>query len=249
MRAARSTWSQFRQHVGGLPRGTWRRWVVALVLGWLVCAACVLVLTKSAQSAAPRWLNAWDERTLLALERSPISFQNAVLLESPGNLIYLIPLVACAAIAAIRFRRPVFAVTIVTSYVVARTLVMLGWALWDRARPELIADGIASPPLHSFPSGHMVLTLSVYGLLAYAWVRASRSSIEKLLAIILTAAWCGAAGLARVRLGTHWPSDVLAGAVIGLLWLATVVLALHRAERGSPSTRRASPATMPQHAG
>ena len=226
----RKLFKQFRQDLRELPRGTWRRWAVTLVAGWVICAVAVVILTKFAQGAAPRWLNGWDERTLRSIERGPISFQNAILLESPGNLIYMIPLVACVAVVAIRWHKPVFAITVVVSYVFARTLVILGWKLWDRPRPELIADGIASPPLHSFPSGHIVLAISVYGLLAYTWVRASRSWIEKTLAIVLIAAWCAAAGSARVRLGTHWPSDVIAGALIGLMWLATVVMALRSAK-------------------
>ncbi|MEO6437307.1 MAG: phosphatase PAP2 family protein [Tepidisphaeraceae bacterium] len=227
--AIRATVSQFRESLSALPAGTWRRWLVALLIGWTICAAMVVGITKYAQSASPRWLQDWDERTLRAIERGPMSFQNAILLESPGNLIYLIPLVACVAIVAIRRRQPVFAVTIVASYVLARTVVVLGWKLWDRPRPDLIAGGVAAPPLHSFPSGHIVLALSVYGLLAYAWIRSSRSVMERTLAIVLTAAWCASTGLARVRLGSHWPSDVIAGAVIGLAWLGVMVFALRRA--------------------
>src|SRR5688500_11706176 len=151
-RAARSLASRFRQDFHDLPAGTWRRWAAALAGGWVLCAVLVVAGTKWAQRAAPRWLNAWDERTIRRVEAGPVSFQNAILLESPGNLIYLIPLVACVAIVAIRWRRPVFAVTVIVSYIVARTLVILGWKLWDRPRPDLIADGIAAPPLHSFPS-------------------------------------------------------------------------------------------------
>jgi undecaprenyl-diphosphatase len=214
-----------------LPRGTWRRWIVTIAVGWIICAALSAGITKWAQRADPQGLRVWDERTLLAIERGAMSFQNAVLLESPGNLIYMIPLVICVAVVAVRWRRPVFAVTVVASYVLARPLVILGWQLWDRPRPQLIAGGVAAPPLHSFPSGHIVLALSVYMLLAYAWCRASRSWVERVIAITLMLAWCAAAGLARIRLGSHWPSDVIAGAIIGVAWVAVVILALHRAER------------------
>ncbi len=231
IRATTGTWRQFREEMRALPRGTWRRWIITIVIGWIICAALSAGITKWAQTADPHWLRAWDERTLLAIERGPVSFQNAVLLESPGNLIYMIPLVICVAVVAIRWRRPVFAVTVVASYFLARTLVILGWQLWDRPRPRLIADGVAAPPLHSFPSGHIALALSVYILLAYAWCRASRSWAERVIAILLPLAWCAAAGFARIRLGTHWPSDVIAGGIIGLAWVVVVILAVHRADR------------------
>ena len=231
------TWRMFRTDLRALPRGTWRRWSVTVIIGWVACCALSAGMTKWAQRAEPRWLGAWDERTLRAVERGPITFQNAILLESPGNLIYMIPLVICVAIAAVRWRRPMLAVTVIASYLLARTLVILGWKLWDRPRPDLIADGIAAPPLHSFPSGHIVLALSVYLLLAYAWARASRSALERVLAFALALLWCAAAGYARVRLGTHWPSDVIAGGVLGLAWAAVMILALRQSDH---------PATPPQ---
>jgi undecaprenyl-diphosphatase len=229
--AAKETWRTFRQDVRTLPRGTWRRWTVTLFAGWIVCAALSCALTKLAQRADPQWLRAWDERTLSAIQRAPVSFQNAILLESPGNLIYMIPLVICVVVVAVRWRRPVFAATVAVSYILARTLVIIGWNLWDRPRPQLIAGGIAAPPLHSFPSGHIVLALSVYLLLAYAWARASHNAIERVVAFGLALAWCAAAGYARVRLGTHWPSDVIAGGILGVAWAAVALLALHRTDR------------------
>jgi len=229
--AACGVWREFRALISRLPPGTWRRWFVTILIGWLFCAALSASITKWAQKADPQWLRTWDERTLSQIERGPVSFQNAILLESPGNLIYMIPLVVCVAIIAVRWRRPVFAVTVIASYFLARTHVILGWQLWDRPRPRLIAGGVAAPPLHSFPSGHIVLAMSVYLLLAYAWCRATRSWLERTIALVLALAWCIAAGYARVRLGSHWPSDVIAGGVIGLAWSAVIILAVHRADR------------------
>jgi membrane-associated phospholipid phosphatase len=231
--ALAATWRRFRGDLRALAQGTWRRWLVTIAIGWIICAALSAGITKWAQKADPQWLRAWDERTLAKVEHGPVSFQNAILLESPGNLIYMIPLVVCVAVVAVWWRRPVFAVTVVASYFLARTHVILGWQLWDRPRPQLIAGGVAAPPLHSFPSGHIVLAMSVYLLLAYAWCRTSRSWVERTIAVVLALAWCAGAGYARVRLGSHWPSDVIAGGVIGLAWAGVVILALRRSDRAA----------------
>jgi undecaprenyl-diphosphatase len=102
--------------------------------------------------------------------------------------------------------------------------------MWNRQRPKLIADGIAAPGLHSFPSGHVALMLSVYGMLAWLWWRASRSAAERVVIVVLLAALLGVTGWARVRLGAHWPSDILAGYAAGAAWLAAVLVAQRRAE-------------------
>jgi undecaprenyl-diphosphatase len=71
----------------------------------------------------------------------------------------------------------------------------------------------------------------MFGLIGVFWWRASRSMVERAtilpavgLVVLLTC-------LGRVRLGTHWPSDIIAGLVIGLVWLAALGLAVVLAER------------------
>ena len=229
-RAATRLRERLREAARALPGGAWRRWWATLLLGLTFCAALSWAMAVGARALAPRGLDAWDERVMRRLERGAMSFQEAILLESPGNLSYLIPVTVAAAAIAILKRRPVFAASVVASYVLMRVIVLTGWMTWDRPRPTLIADGIAAPPLHSFPSGHIALAISVYGLLAYAWWARSRSAVERAIIVILVLAWCGVCGAARVRLGTHWPSDVVAGAALGVAWLSFVILALRRAE-------------------
>lgn len=217
-----------------MPAGNVRGWLVILVVGWLICAALSAGLARAGEAMAARGMNAWDERTLLSFAANgPMSYGDAILAESPGNLSYLVPVTLAAAILAALWGRPILAMTFVASYALARPLVLIGWHLWDRARPKLIADGIAAHELKSFPSGHAVLMLAVWGLLAYLWIAASRSWLERVIVVMLTLAWVALAGAARVRLGAHWPSDVIAGGLLGLVWLAVVVVALRRGERGA----------------
>ena len=230
LRGAADTWRRFATSWRALPVGGVRRYVSALAIGFGLTAALTFGLTRAAQRSEGQ-LRAWDERALRRIEAGPMKFPDAILGESPGNLSYLIPLTLAAAVLAARAGRALLALTFVLSYVLARPLVALGWWLWDRPRPDLIAGGVAAPGLHSYPSGHVVLALSVYGLLAYLWCCASRSRAERVLIWLLLAAWVGLVGVARLRLGAHWPSDVVAAVPIGVAWLVTVIVALRRGER------------------
>ena len=225
----RETWRQSKLAWITIPAAAKVRYAVTLAIGFVACMVLTAGITLAARWSAPRGLAAWDERVLRAIDaQQSMSYQNAVLLESFGNLAYMIPLTAACAIIAARRRKPLLAIAFVASYVLARPIVALGWWIWDRQRPELILDGKLSPPLHSFPSGHVALALSVYGILAFLWIRASKSWLERVTAVVLLVALVMTTGLARVRLGTHWPSDVIAGFVIGVAWLAVVLRALYR---------------------
>jgi membrane-associated phospholipid phosphatase len=228
-RAVSETWRRFRDAWRTLPPGAWRRWCTTLAVGFALCLALVAAMTWAARANVQR-LQPWDEHVLLKVAAGPVSFADAILLESFGNLAYLVPLTLAAAVVAARHGRALLALSFPVAYVLQRPLVLLGWWMWNRQRPHLIAGGIAAPGLHSFPSGHVALMLAVYGLLAYLWIRRSRSVPERCGVVLLLAALLFVTGWARVRLGSHWPSDILAGYVIGAAWLATVVTALRRGE-------------------
>jgi membrane-associated phospholipid phosphatase len=225
---ARETVRQFKLAWITIPVAAKLRFAATLGVGLFACAILTAAITLVARWWAPRGLAAWDERVLRALDAwDKFSVQQAIIAESFGNMAYMIPLVIACAVVAARRRRPLLAIAFVAAYVLARAIVWVGWLIWDRQRPDFILDGKAAPPLHSFPSGHVALALSAYGILAYLWWRASRSWLERAAAAILLVALIALTGIARVRLGTHWPSDIIAGFVIGVAWLAVVLRALH----------------------
>lgn len=82
-------------------------------------------------------------------------------------------------------------------------------------------------------SGHVAQTVAFYGLLAWLWCARSRSALERLLAGALFVALVVATAAARLRLGAHWPSDLVAGAVVGGLWLVACCVALRPRAAGA----------------
>jgi len=101
----------------------------------------------------------------------------------------------------------------------------------DRPRPSPefvdvreVATGL------SFPSGHSVTAVLLYGFLFYAAGQALpdrrlRYPVQAVCVII-----AGLTGLQRVEAGVHWPSDVLGGALFAGLILALLIWS-HRRSR------------------
>ena len=76
----------------------------------------------------------------------------------------------------------------------------------------------------SFPSGHVINYTGIYGFLAFlASQRIGFAPLRRLVVGAL-ASLIGLVGLSRIYLGVHWPTDVIGGWCLGIVW-ATVATA------------------------
>ncbi|HEX8693467.1 MAG TPA: phosphatase PAP2 family protein [Longimicrobium sp.] len=227
----RRTARRFREDWRALPDAARRRFLWTLAIGLGVSAGVMLGLCFVTRGLEEEGRLAWEGVLLRRLDRSDaMSFSTALWAESPGNSVFMIPVVLAAALVCVWLRRPLRALAVLAAFFMLDLVVLLGWLAWSRARPVAVAGGIASPGFHSFPSGHVAQIVAAYGFFVYLWLRASRSFWEQTLAVALFLGVLGSVALARLRLGSHWPSDILAGAAVGALWLAVVTAALRRAE-------------------
>ena len=100
-------------------------------------------------------------------------------------------------------------------------------SLVGRSRPPLAE---AVPPYESaasFPSGHALNAIVITGILVYSILLIVRTQRARWLTVIVGSAYAIAIGLSRVYLGHHWLSDVVGAWLLGLAWLAVVIVA-HR---------------------
>jgi undecaprenyl-diphosphatase len=110
---------------------------------------------------------------------------------------------------------------------------------FDRPRPDLVAHQMEALSA-SFPSGHAATSALVYLTIAALVARGLWRRAHKVFVLSLAIFVVVGVGLSRVYLGVHWPTDVLAGWVVGAAW-ATACWLLERSlrRRGVIEARKA----------
>lgn len=174
-----------------------------------------------------------DEAILLAL-RNPADLNDPLgppWLEEMGRdytalggvgVVGLVTGVVCLYLALARRWSLVWLILIVVvGSLLFNQLLKLGF---NRPRPDLIPHGMVVYNA-SFPSGHAMLSASVYLTMGALLARLQQLRFQAILimgtAILVTLL----VGISRVYLAVHWPSDVLAGWVAGSIWATACFLA------------------------
>ena len=207
-----------------------RLWLPALLLA-AAMAGLGLLLTRVLETT---WVFREDREISaeLAASREPdeVSLTGffTVLAETPT-------IIALTAVAAVVFRlvfRRWRESVIVVCAVVGETLIFwLTTMLIDRQRPKLPQLDEA-PPTSSFPSGHTAASVAFYGAVALVLLWHTRSVWLRWLGVLVAIAVPLLVGGSRLYRGMHFPTDVLAGLLLGTAWLSTVAVRLRPEDRG-----------------
>ncbi len=67
----------------------------------------------------------------------------------------------------------------------------------------------------SFPSGHSMVTMSLYLMIAYILTRNERNMRKKRIIYGMSIIFVLLMGFSRIYLGVHWPTDVVGGYLVG----------------------------------
>lgn len=85
----------------------------------------------------------------------------------------------------------------------------------------------------SFPSGHAFMSFSLCGILIYIVHREFKIKWQKYLLYLLLLGFTFLVGLSRVYLRVHYPSDVVAGFCMGILWVTMSLFIMGQLEKRS----------------
>jgi membrane-associated phospholipid phosphatase len=198
----------------------------------VVAAVCAGILLALCGDALVRDRGSFDYRLLDAVQRLDLPYLGTLLravsrlTSSPWAILAWV--VALVGFAAVRSWSAAVALFFVPIGIGVNNLILSG-LIFDRPRPS--ADHLrrltdeTSPT--SFPSGHVVGAVLLYGLIFVAARRVERRPVRLALQGIAVVV-IGLVGLARVWLGTHWVQDVVAGYAFGGLVLTGLLAACAR---------------------
>jgi membrane-associated phospholipid phosphatase len=233
--------TRFREGRAAIGQQAWRAWLRLVAGGVVALLLLMMVLMKAAQQLLADGRLDWETEFLLRLgESGPFSFADAVFFQTFGTDTTLVILLVATAGIACWMRRPITALSIILAPLVVDLVGRVGWAMWERARPDVLYDGLASPGFHSFPSGHTSKSVAAYGFLALLWIAASRSIIERIVVVLLLLGIIVVVPLGRMTMGVHWPSDIAGGFILGVVWVAVLRYGLRYERRAAqPASSRA----------
>jgi len=212
------------------PRAHVLGWMRALTLRtfFLLAGALVasVVFTIVARELRNPWLDQLDKQIELAVHRldsTPADLVAAAASFIGSNMVLIPVVIALAIVCALRKMR-VAAVVLVVDAV----FVILGnqylKTIFARARPKLF-DKIPLPTDYSFPSGHAMSAMGVWGVIAAVLVALYPAHCRAIVAAAATLIL--GIGLSRIYFGVHWPFDVFGGFLAGLPPLIASVHLIH----------------------
>lgn len=108
--------------------------------------------------------------------------------------------------------------------------------LFQRERPDIAP--LLSVSGYSFPSGHSMASVILYGSIAVVCIRLIKNKYINGLIWLLAFISSLTIGWSRIYLGVHYPSDVVAGFVAGAAWLTISAWMLRYLEYKVPKKHR-----------
>jgi membrane-associated phospholipid phosphatase len=103
--------------------------------------------------------------------------------------------------------------------------------LFARARPEAFFEYYPTPGSFSFPSGHALFATCFFGGIAVLLSHRLKSRAGQAGVWLIALVMIGLIGMSLVYLGVHYPTDVIGGFAVGVVWVASVALGDRLAEQ------------------
>jgi undecaprenyl-diphosphatase len=228
-------------------RTLWDRWLRAaferahglvgglgifLVAGLLVAVAGIGVFVKIASEVREGETQSFDEAVIhwMGAHHSPTLDAIAVEVTALGTGTVVLMIVVVAGLFLTLTQHKYSAILLIAATgggLVLNGVLKLGF---NRPRPSVFVHTVETVS-SSFPSGHAMSSAIAYGTVAYLAARLHRRRWARWLVMAFALSVIVLISFSRMYLGVHYPSDVLAGVIIGLAWAGFCMATLEAIQR------------------
>lgn len=197
---------------------------------WLgVCVLTIYILAELSDEVLEQEAFALDKAILLAIHQlaHPVLDTIMIGITRLGDPTTVVPLGAIVFMLLLWKRHYLEAKFFALDTLGGAVLTYFLKLAFSKQRPQLWESPITEVTF-SYPSGHALGSVVLYGFLAYLvatlYPRYARLaySIGFLLIVLI--------GFSRLYLGVHWPTDIVGGYAIGILWI-TICISLLRLQK------------------
>jgi undecaprenyl-diphosphatase len=193
--------------------------LVEIIVGFLAIITCLSLLLfffrkiiYGYDSAIIHWVYSFRSPAMTSFEKL-VTFFGGEIFIACGIVLFVLAIMRKHRVSAFNF-----AFVLIFGVI----LNLLIKEIFQRARPNYLP--LAHESSYSFPSGHTMNSFIFYACIAYFIIRNTKNKTVKLLTAIGFLAIVLLIGFSRIYLGVHYPSDVTAGYISGMLWFGVVIL-------------------------
>ena len=194
---------------------------IFIAMGTVVAFGALWIFVNIAERVRRGSTQAFDVAVLRFMERHQTPFLDNAAIEVTflGTGVIVIMIVAVSGMFLWLTKHKHSALLLMVATAGGILLNGLLKAGFDRPRPQVFEWGQHTVS-SSFPSGHSMSAATVYMTVAYLAARLQRRRISRALTLLAATVVIVLIAASRLYLGVHYPTDVLAGIVIGIAWAA-----------------------------
>lgn len=205
---------------------------IFLVGGIIVAAIGTFLFAELAEHVMAGGTQAFDEAALrwIGSHHSPALDDAMLEITALGTSTVVIMIVGVAGLFLSLTKHKYSALLLLVATIGGSLLDTVLKIQFGRPRPHVFTWGTHAA-MSSFPSGHAMSATIVYSTVAYLAARLQKRTWARWATMLLAAVIIVMIGISRMYLGVHYPSDVLAGAIVGLSWAAFCMATLEAIQR------------------
>ncbi|MFC4024516.1 phosphatase PAP2 family protein [Oceanobacillus longus] len=193
-----------------------KRQSIILILLSIVFVVTVGWIVQIINGSVP-YVDRWTRELVGTLDNS-VFYEGFRIVTELGSRSFLFPFVIVMAVLIWVLLKNWFAALVFAGGTLATHILNLFIKnVVDRERPSISVAANAEG--YSFPSGHAMIPMVCYGLLAYFLVKKMKSKSAILTTQITLALIVFLIGISRYVINVHYLTDVMAGFVIGFICL------------------------------